>query len=294
MANISRRNFLGKTVALGAAGLVAPSVLNASSAESSPRIHRNTIGLAQWALNNEIRERKWTNLDFPRIAREDFGISAIEFVNILWMDVPTMNYLNRLKQNADNHGVTMTGIACDAEGDACVQTAREQRQFGINHRKWVDAAQYLGCFAIRINCIGPRDREIPKEEALKWSAESLNQLVEYAIPANIIVLVENHGGVSNDADFMVALMKEVNSRYLGVLPDWRSPSPQFDNYEFLRKTLPYAPLSTHYRTQPTEELTAKMIRLCMDSGFSGYYCIESGPRGEIPGGKALLEKYLNV
>jgi L-ribulose-5-phosphate 3-epimerase len=294
MNNLSRRRFLQKSVALSAAGLVVPSFIDLSSAgASSPRVHKNTIGIAQWALVNEIREGKWTNLDFPRIAREEFGIGAIEFVNTLW-EVPTMNYLNRLKQNAENNEVTMVGIACDAEGDACSFTTRECRQFAINHRKWIDAAQYLGCKAIRINCIGPRDGDVNMEEALKWSAQSCKYLLEYAIPANIVVLVENHGGVSNDPDFMVALMEEVNSLYLGVLPDWRRPTPAFDNYEFLRKTLPYSGISTHYRPQPTEEHTAKMIRLCIDSGFSGYYCIESGPREEIKKGKDLLSRYLNI
>jgi L-ribulose-5-phosphate 3-epimerase len=288
MENITRRSFIEKTVTLGAAGLFAPSLMNMKPAQSQPRVRKNNISLAQWALVNEIRAGEWTNLDFPRIAREDFDIDGIEFVNTLW-EVPTMNYLNQLKRNAEDHGVTMVLIMCDAEGDACASTTKERRQFDINHRKWIDAAQFLGCHAIRTNCVGPGN--VDKAEALKWSAETYNMMLEYAIPANISILIENHGGVSNDPDWMVALMKKVNSLYLGVLPDWRRPGGEYDNYEFLKKTLPYA-VGMSYRNQPAEELTAKMIKLAVESGYTGWYGIESGGRDEIKKGKELLSKYL--
>ncbi len=288
MNAISRRNFIEKTAALGAAGLIAPALLNMTELKAQPRVRRNNISIAQWALVNEIRAGEWTNLDFPRIAREVFDIDGIEFVNTLW-EVPTMRYLNRLKQNAEDHGVTMVLIMCDAEGDACAPEKKERRQFEINHRKWIDAAQFLGCHAIRTNCIGPQG--VDKEEALKWAAESYHMMLEYAIPANISVLIENHGGVSNDPDWMVALMKDVNSLYLGILPDWRQPGGEYDNYEFLEKTVPYAG-GMSYRNQPTEELTAKMIRLAVDSGYSGWWGIESSGREQIMKGKELLTRYL--
>jgi len=116
-------------------------------------------------------------------------------------------------------------------------------------------------------------------------------LLEYAVPAKISVVIENHGGVSNDADFMVALMKEVDNLYFGTYPDWREPSNEFDNYMYLEKTLPYAG-GMSYRNQPTEELTAKMIRLAKSSGYRGWYGIESSGREAIKKGKVLLNKYL--
>ncbi len=55
--------------------------------------------------------------------------------------------------------------------------------------------------------------------------------------------------------------------------------------------LPYAG-GMSYRNQPTEEQTAKLIKLCQDSGYRGWYGIESGGREQIKLGKKLLEKYL--
>jgi sugar phosphate isomerase/epimerase len=249
---------------------------------------KDDISLAQWALVEEINAGKWTTLDFPKIAREDFDLNGIEFVNTLF-EVPTVEYLNTLKRNANDFGVQMILIMVDEEGDGCASTKQERKQFAINHRKWIDIAHYLACHAIRTNCRG--DANIAKEEALRYAAESYHLLLEYAAEANIHVLIENHGGVSNDADFMLALMQEVDHPLFGTYPDWREPSDDFDNYVYLQKTLPYAK-GMSYRNQPTEELTAKMIRLCRHNDYHGWYGIESNGREAIRQGKALLNKYL--
>jgi L-ribulose-5-phosphate 3-epimerase len=249
---------------------------------------KDDISLAEWALVEEIRAGQWKNLDFPRIAREDFGLNGIEFVNTLF-ESPTEGYLKKLKQNAAGQEVTMVLIMVDEEGDGCSDTREGRKQFEINHRKWVDIAYYLGCHAIRTNCRGPQNAD--KQEALKWATESYNMLLEYASPAQINIVIENHGGVSNDPDWMLALMKELNNPRFGSFPDWRNPSDDFDNYTYLQKTAPYAK-GMSYRNQPTEELTAAMIRLSKDSGYRGWYGIESKGREEVKKGIGLLKKYL--
>ena len=284
---MNRRKFLEDSVTLGAVGMIAPS-LTFQTNTLFPMQQKDDISLAQWALVDEIRAGKWKNMDFPRIAREDFGLNGIEFVNTLF-EVPTEGYLKKLKQNAATHGVSMVLIMVDDEGDGCEKTKERRKQFEINHRKWVDIAHYLGCHAVRTNCRGPQNAD--KKEALKWAAESYNMLLDYARTSNISIVIENHGGVSNDPDWMVALMKEVNDPLFGSYYDWRSPSAEFDNYAYLQKTLPYAK-GMSYRNQPDEELTAKMIRLCKESGYKGWYGIESSGREAIKKGIGLLNKYL--
>ncbi|MEP7231421.1 MAG: TIM barrel protein [Ginsengibacter sp.] len=249
---------------------------------------KNGISLAQWALVEEIKAGKWKTLDFPKIAREDFDITGIEFVNTLF-EVPTISYLGTLKQNAVDNGIDMVLIMVDDEGDGCASTKKDRKQFVINHRKWIDIAHYLGCHAIRTNCRGVEN--ISKDDGLRWASETYHSLLEYAQEADINVLIENHGGVSNDADWMVALMKLVDHPLFGTYPDWREPSPDFDNYAYLQKTAPFAK-GMSYRNQPTKELTAKMIELCKNIGYQGWYGIESDGREAIKKGKALLNKYL--
>ncbi len=286
----SRRAFIEKSALLGTVGLMTPALGIKSKHMTRRQMIHDDISLAQWALVQEIRDGKWKNLDFPRIAREDFGLNGIEFVNTLF-EVPTVNYLNQLKKNADGHGVEMVLIMVDDEGDGCEPTSTLRKQFVTNHRKWIDIAHYLGCEAIRTNCRGPKD--VDRKEALKWSAESYNMLLEHAVPAGIRICIENHGGISNDADWMVALLQEVNHLYFGSYPDWRSPTEDFDNVQYLEKMLPWA-VGMSYRNQPTEELSAKMIKKAHDSGYRGWYGIESSGREAIMQGKKLLKKYLEL
>lgn len=297
MKNVTRRGFLEKTLSVGTGLFVAPTILELQTLKASAKIAnfqesaiigKNDISLAQWSLVREVMNGDWKTLDFPRVAREDFGLNGIEFVNTLF-EVPTANYLKQLKRNAEDYGVKMVLIMVDAEGETCTPSKEERKQTVINHRKWIDIAQYLGCHAIRTNCIGTKD--IDKEEALKWSAETYNMILDYAIPANTSILVENHGGVSNDADWIVSLMKKVNNKYFGVLPDWRQPGSEFDNVGFLKKTLPYSG-GMSFRNQPSDELTQEMIKITYDMGFRGWYGIESSGRENIKKSIELLKKHL--
>ena len=257
-------------------------------AENQEGTTKNDISLAQWALVEEIRAGKWKTLDFPRIAREDFDLNGIEFVNTLF-EVPTEGYLKQLKGAAAMQGVTMVLIMIDDEGDGAAPTREGRKEFELFHRKWVDIAYYLGCQAIRTNCRAPEATS--KEDALNWATESYQMILDYARPAGINILIENHGGVSNDPDWMVQLMQKMNDPNFGTYPDWREPDSTFDNVAYLQKTLPYAK-GMSYRNQPTEALTAKMIQLCKSSNYDGWYGIESDGRQEVKKGIHLLKKYL--
>ncbi len=291
MEKVNRREFLGRSVAAGVASsfvVSAKGSVGTAGVAGPKRPAKDDISLAQWALVGEIRDGKWKNSDFPRIAREDFDINGIEFVSTLF-ELPTYSYLNRLRRNAEKHKVAMILIMVDDEGETCDPSKETRIQTAINHRKWVDIAKSLGCHSIRTNCRGPKNAS--KDQALEWAADCYNRLLEYAAPAGIGILIENHGGLSNDPDWMVSLFRKVDNSYFGSYPDWRGPGGGFDNYEYLRKMLPYAG-GMSYRNQPTEEQTAKLIKLCQDSGYRGWYGIESGGREQIKLGKKLLEKYL--
>lgn len=251
---------------------------------------KDDISIAQWSLVDEIREGIWTTLDFAKLAREEFDINGIEFVNTLF-DVPHMNYLNRLKKNADEYGVSMVLIMVDAEGDPCSPETSVRKQYAINHRKWIDVAHYLGCQTIRTNCRGVKDAT--DEENLEWAAESYQLLLDYASEAGINVVIENHGGVSNDPAWMEKLFATVDHPLFGSYPDWRRPGSEFDNVAYLEKMLPYAK-GMSYRNQPTDELTVQMIQLSKKLGYTGWWGIESSGRDAIRQGKELLTKYLEL
>ena len=108
------------------------------------------ISLAEWSLHKAIQSRLMTNLDFPRIAREQFGIEGLEFVNGLW-EAPTSDYLRRLKRNMTATGTKCVLIMCDGEGYMGHPDKAMRMAAADNHRKWVDTTAELGGHAIRTN-----------------------------------------------------------------------------------------------------------------------------------------------
>ena len=84
-SKIDRRFFLQTTAALGVGGLIRPGfALAADEPTGKPaagKIGDFKISLAQWSLHKALFAKELTNLDFPKVTRERFGIEAVEFVN---------------------------------------------------------------------------------------------------------------------------------------------------------------------------------------------------------------------
>jgi L-ribulose-5-phosphate 3-epimerase len=271
----TRRDFL--------AGAALAAAAAAAGARAADRPTRDDISLAAWSLNRSFFvAQKWKLLDLPRIVRTEFDINGIELVN-QFFENPMMRYLRELKANAAKFGVTFVLIMVDGEGDMIAPDKNERMQAAIAHRKWVDIAHYLGCHAIRCNLGGStRDTSWKTDkDMVSRATESCGNLLEYAKGADLNVVLENHGGASSDADIMVSLMKAINHPNIGTLPDFGNVNPGDDHADVLRKIAPYAkgisvkaswrPDGTH---NPAWDLE-KMIRICQEAGYHGFWGIES-------------------
>src|SRR5688572_28244189 len=108
----TRRDFLRSSLAATAGGLVLPALVTAD--EPKPLFK---ISLAQWSLNKALFGNKLNAMDFAVIAKKDFGIDAIEYVNQFYKGKgEDMATLAELKKKADDNGVTSLLIMCDGEG----------------------------------------------------------------------------------------------------------------------------------------------------------------------------------
>lgn len=277
----TRREFL-ETAALAAGAVALGQAQTAAPAKDG-------ISFAAWSINRSFFENhRWTNLDLPRIVREEFGINGLEFVN-QFFENPTIGYLRRLRQQGAANNVTFVLIMIDDEGDMAARDKNDRMQAAIAHRKWVDIAHFLGCKAVRCNLGGPRTNWKTDTDLVSRAAESFSNLLEYAKDSGLCVLIENHGGASSDPDVLVPLMKTVNNPKFGVLPDFGNINPGDDNAEVIRKIVPWAKVSISVKaswatdeTNPGWDLE-KILKICQDSGYHGFWGIESSygrpPRG---------------
>jgi sugar phosphate isomerase/epimerase len=225
---MNRRDFLAGTLAFGAASLLP-------AAQPKPK-DWFTISLAEWSLHRTIFGGDMTNLDFPKVAREKYGIDAIEFVNQFFKDkAKDAKYLAELKQICKDQGVKSVLIMCDGEGATGDPDAAKRTQAVENHYKWVDAAKYLGCHSIRVNAQSRGARE----EQAKLCADGLARLGEYGAKVGINVIVENHGGISSHGDWLADVMRRVNMKNVGTLPDFGN-FYEYDRYQGVEDLMPFA------------------------------------------------------
>jgi sugar phosphate isomerase/epimerase len=299
MKNQNRRNFLKTSLAAGTGAMLVSPALAGMAAKKSPY----KISLAEWSLHKTLFANEMTNLQFPVVARE-MGIMGVEYVNQFFKDkAKDEKYLAELKKICKNEGIESVLIMCDGEGMVGHPEKEERNKTVENHKKWIDAAAFLGCHSIRVNA-GSKGTF---EEQQKLAADGLHMLCEYGDTKKINVIVENHGGLSSNGDWLAGVMKMVNHKRVGTLPDFgnfiidRQTGEEFDRYKGMELLMPFAKgvsaKSHNFDAEGNETKSDfyRIMKIVQASGFEGYVGIEYEgsvlPEKEgIMATKKLLEK----
>jgi L-ribulose-5-phosphate 3-epimerase len=254
------------------------------------------ISLAEWSFHRTLRGQqgpRMDHLDLARVARNDYGIEAIEYVNSFFRDKSTASpYLAELRKRANDEGVRSLLIMVDGEGELGASNPAARQRAVDNHRRWVDAAGALGCHSIRVNAFG----EGTVDEQARQVADGLRRLTEYAACCDLNVVVENHGGHSSNGAWLASVMRLVDHPRCGLLPDFgnwdigakwgRASADQkgkvetYDRYLGVSEMMPFAKgvsaKSYDFDEQgnETEIDYAKMLRVVVSAGFHGHVGIE--------------------
>jgi len=265
------------------------------------------ISLAEWSLNKQLFSGELTNLDFPAKTKNDFGIHAVEYVNQFFKDkAKDQAYLTELKKRCDDIGVTSVLIMCDGEGGLGDLQEAGRMQAVDNHKKWVEAAQFLGCHSIRVNAYGEGAREAVAQAA----TDGLARLSEFAKDYDINVIVENHGGYSSDGKWLSKVIADTKMDNCGTLPDFGNFCVEagdneckewYDRYVGTEEMMPYAKGVSAKAMEFDEEGNCvetdynKMLGIVKSAGYNGYIGVEYEGRtlsedDGIKATKALLER----
>ena len=308
---LDRRNFLLASGAIAAAGTgIASTSLAATSPPVSDIIVGNPafkISLAEWSLHRTIRSGKITNLDFPKVAKEEFGIAGVEYVNSFFKDkAEDTAYLEDLKKRCSDNGVESVLIMVDGEGGLGAADSQKRTKAIENHYRWVSAAKYLGCHSIRVNA----QSSGTFSEQVNLAADGLRRLSAFAKDYGINVIVENHGGNSSNGQWLARVIRKVDMNNCGTLPDFGNfrigKGQQYDRYLGVAALMPFAKAvsakSHDFDKDGNETETdfQKMMQIVLDAGYQNWVGIEyEGNRLDeyegIRATKALLEKsFINL
>ncbi|TYA74781.1 sugar phosphate isomerase/epimerase family protein [Seonamhaeicola marinus] len=249
------------------------------------------ISLAQWSLHKALFAGEMDNLDFAAKARS-FGCEGVEYVNGFFKDkAKDMSYLKEMKSRANAEGQQNVLIMIDGEGGLATPDEAKRKKAIENHYKWVEAAHFLGCHAIRVNLAGASDYD----EGIKTAIESLGQLSEFAKGSGINVLVENHGGFSSNGTWMHKVFSQVKNDNCGTLPDFgnfcikkgekdangvRPCFDDYDRYKGMKELLPFAKAvsakSYEFDAEGNETTIdyLRVMEMVKEVGYSGFVGIE--------------------
>ena len=144
------------------------------------------------------------------------------------------------------------------------------------------------------------------EEQQKLASDGLRRLSEHAKEAGLNVIVENHGGLSSNGEWLASVIKAVELPNCGTLPDFGnfrvSDEENYDRYKGVTELMPYAKAvsakSHDFDDQGNEKHTdyAKMMKIVLEAGYKGFVGIEyeGGELDEYAGIKATKKLLIKV
>ncbi|WP_345234686.1 sugar phosphate isomerase/epimerase family protein [Olivibacter ginsenosidimutans] len=270
----NRRTFL-KHLGMGALSATVFSNLPLAVSAGDKKLFFD-ISLAEWSFHRALFSKKMDNLDFAATAATTYGIHAVEYVNQFFKDKANdQTYLREMLKRAKDNGVKNVLIMVDGEGELGATNDAERKKAVENHYKWVEAAKFLGCHAIRVNAAGKGSAE----EVMQAAVDGLGSLSEFAGKHKINVIVENHGGLSSNGQWLSSVLKQVGKKNCGSLPDLGN-FYEYDRYQGVTDMMPFAKgvsAKTHdFDSEGNETVIdyMRMLKIVKDAGFHGHIGIE--------------------
>ena len=295
-SNLKRRDFLKFGASI--AGGLAATGLRGSLLSDIKKPIAFKISLAEWSLHRALQSKEIDHLDFYSVAKKEFDISAVEYVNTFFFNkARDTTYLKEMKTRADDLSVRSLLIMCDNEGNLGDPDDSKRKTAVENHYKWAEAAKFLGCHSIRVNARS----EGSYDEQIELAADGLRRLAEFGDNISINTIVENHGGLSSNGKWLSAVMEKVDHPRIGTLPDFGNfrldGEEWYDRYQGVRELMPYAQAvsaKSHEFDSDGNEINTdyyKMMKIVLDASYNSHVGIEyeGTAHSEMEGIRLTLE-----
>lgn len=304
---LSRRDF---NIALASALMVAATPALSTPA-SKPAEEWFSLALTSWTFHMPLWRGEMRATDLPQLAK-GLGIDALEWTTKTFTDlkggreqmfkVPPAAFFRELRQAVDDAG--MSSELVGAGGPFYLATPdRARRQQAVDFfAQYAEPAQILGARILRAELYcdlppGPNRAA----EAHRLAIAGLEELLTATEKSGLVINVENHHGISSDADWLAGLVRAMNHERIGLTADTNnfridqdmpySPNPDAipryaDRYQGLRVLAPvanwvsaktYAFDGSGYETSLNYPLIIQILR---EAGFNRHVSIEYEGAGD--------------
>lgn len=205
----------------------------------------------------------------------EHGCDGAELTSYFFPKALSADYLVQVRRHAFVKGVAISGTAI---GNNFSHPKGEKRDAEIAATKqWIDRAAVLGTSHIRV--FAGQTKELSRDEADKLVVSALEECSDYAGQKGIFLGIENHDAIGS-AEHLLKLIKQVNSRWLGVNLDsgnFRTADP----YKDFAEIAPYAvnvQIKTEIKRLDAKESEpadlARKVKILRDAHYQGYVALE--------------------
>jgi len=275
-----RREFLTQASALAAAlagGTFATQPARAATPVNRTGPSRLKLSMAAYSFRQYLtaKENPMTLFDFIDLCA-DLRLDGTELTCYYFPQNPTPEYFAQIKRRAFLRGLDISGTA--VSNHFALPPGKERDGQIAYVKKWVDYAAAMGAGSIRVYS-GDVAKGGTLEEAQKWCAECFEETCAYAGEKGIFLALENHGGISVDADLLLALREKVKSPWFGLLLDtgnFRTENP----YKDMERIAPYV-VSVQCKTDVTPKSGKtqpmdydRVVGILRAAKYSGYIALE--------------------
>ena len=266
---MNRREF----IQIGSAAIAAiPCAATAAEREKLAGEVGVTTGSFVRHLAKDAQPGKLRLLDLPRIMRDELGMKVIDLMTATLASMDP-DYLDKLRAEADRAGCILTNLKMNQKGLDMTAADPAVRKHALDeYKRTIDAAARLG-----VRWVRPLPG--PKRPDLAICAASYRELIDYAAPRGISLLIENYGWMQDDPDAIPAVIKAVG-KGLDAQPDTGNWKDNEVRYPGLARAFPLA-VSCDFKSRelaPDGSHAAYDLARCFsigwDAGFRGPWCLE--------------------
>jgi sugar phosphate isomerase/epimerase len=251
-----------------------------------------TLALSSWSFHRRLRsfgKGSWAPsqgglelsiLDFPQLAAS-LNITDIEICQA-HLASPDPEYLAALRTALARAGCSVINVPIDV-GILAESDPEQRREEIAQIVPWIDAAHNLGSPAVRVNTGEPGN--IDETAALEIVAAGYRRLAAYCGERGMLILLENHGGLSASPSAIMQLREMVGAANFRFCPDFGNFAPEVRE-EGLRCMLPHAAI-VHAKILDVDDQGThaafdldRCLHVVAESGYSGPLSIEFEGQGD--------------
>ncbi len=248
------------------------------------------LGTCAYSYRDLLTAGKMTLEEFLDIAR-DLGLDGVEMTSYYFPET-TKEYLVYIKREIFLRGLELSATAL---GGNFADADEDKRRTQIaSVKEWIMNSAILGSPVLRVFA-GPCPDGVERSVAEQWVRDGLAECAELGKAEGVVVALENHGGLTDDADSTLALVEPLNDPWVRINLDYGNFKG--DVHEQFARCAPMT-ATTHAKVSCMQDGERKpvdyrqVVRTMRGAGYVGFINIEYEEPDEPVEGMDRFAAYL--